>query len=195
MPFTITDFTSHPLDNNRFIEPVRLNYRQDGQQRSWEAIISHDSVAILLYHTEKKAFLTVKQFRPAVYLQHPQHRITYELCAGIVDKQLTLEEIAREEIDEECGYTVAPEQLVKISSFFNNVGVTGCQQHLFYALIDEGMRVHAGGGVREEQILLEFIPLAQAREFLYAEQLAKTPGLMFAFCWFFERFGAQAERL
>lgn len=44
--------------------------------------------------------------------------ITYELCAGIVDKpELSLEEIACEEILEECGYEVPVTSLKKITSY------------------------------------------------------------------------------
>jgi UDP-sugar diphosphatase len=63
-------------------------------------------VAVLLYHEEKKAFLLVKQFRAPVYLNDNSKTYTYELCAGLVDKDKSLIEIAKEEIDEECGYNV-----------------------------------------------------------------------------------------
>lgn len=43
--------------------------------------------------------------------------ITLELCAGIVDKKLPLEEIAREEILEECGYNVPVSCLEKVGTF------------------------------------------------------------------------------
>lgn len=195
MPFKITDFLSSPLRRGRFVRPLRLSYRQNGEPRSWEAVKSHDSVSVLLYHTQKQGFLLVKQFRPAVYMHHQQYRFTYELCAGIVDKPLPLEDIAREEINEECGFDVPVDEIRKISSFLTNVGVTGTRQHLFFALIDDSRQVHAGGGVHDEVIIPEYISLAQAEEFLYDETLAKTPGLMFAFYWFFERFGRHAEHL
>ena len=188
MPFKITNFSVLPQQEARFVQPVQLRYSQDGWERTWEAVKSHDSVSVLLYHTEKNAFLLVKQFRPPVYMTH-NHTCTYELCAGIVDKEVSLEQITREEIDEECGYAVPLAALEKVSSFFTNVGVTGSQQHLFFAKIDESMQIHNGGGVNNEQIVLEFIPLGEAKEFIFDESLAKTPGLMFAFYWFFERYG------
>ena len=43
--------------------------------------------------------------------------ITIELCAGIVDKDASLEQIAKEEIHEECGYDVPIENIQKIKSF------------------------------------------------------------------------------
>lgn len=42
---------------------------------------------------------------------------TLELCAGIVDKDIPLEEVAREEVLEECGYDVPASRLKKIFSF------------------------------------------------------------------------------
>ncbi len=187
MPFKITDFSISAQQNNNFVKPVQLHYCQDGNTRTWEAVKSHDSVSILLYHTEKNAFLLVRQFRPPVYMNHKKHTSTYELCAGIVDKKESLEQIAREEINEECGYDVPLEQIEKISSFFTNVGITGTQQHLFYTTINESMKINAGGGVHNEQIVLEFVPLREAKAFLFNEDLAKTPGLMFSFYWFFEQ--------
>lgn len=44
--------------------------------------------------------------------------VTYELCAGLVDKpNLSLEEIARQEVLEECGYDVPVTKLRKITSY------------------------------------------------------------------------------
>ncbi len=184
MPFDISDFQRAPLVSGRFVKPLRVDYVQNGHPCSWEVVQCHDSVAVLLYHRDKDALLLVKQFRPAVYLNHPQHLCTYELCAGLVDKDIPLPQIVREEIDEECGFAVPVENIRKISSFFTHVGISGNQQHLFFAMIDDTMHIHAGGGVQSEQILLEYVPLAAANAFIYDESKAKTPGLMFAFSWF-----------
>lgn len=44
--------------------------------------------------------------------------VTYELCAGIVDKpHLSLEEIACQEVLEECGYEVPVSKLRRITSY------------------------------------------------------------------------------
>lgn len=187
MSFIITDFLNRPLDQGQFVRPVRLCYSQNGAARTWEAVKCHDSVAVLLYHREKDAFLLVKQFRPPVYMNNPVHLCTYELCAGLVDKDVSLEQIAQEEIDEECGFAVPTEDISKISSYFTNVGVSGNQQHLFYAEIDDSMKRHNGGGINTEEIILEYIPCKDARAFIFDESKAKTPGLIFAFYWFWEK--------
>ncbi len=183
----IEKFEVGTLKEFNFIQPLELRYTQEGRQKRWEAVKQHDSVAVLIYHKGKDAFLLVKQFRPPVFMLHKDMDQTFELCAGILDKELTLPQIAAEEIDEECGYKVAAEDIEKITSFFTNVGVSGAKQHLFYAAIDEDQKIHEGGGIHDEHIELEFVPLDQAKAFVYDESKAKTPGLMFAFYWFFER--------
>lgn len=182
----IKDFTKHPLEETRFVHPVKLTYNQNGKQKAWEAVQSFDSVSVLLYHTQKDAFVLVKQFRPPVYLNDESKTFTYELCAGIIDKDKSLEEIVKEEIDEECGYNVELESIQKITSFYTNVGVSGAKQHLFFACIDESMKEHEGGGIHDEQIELFYLPFKESKAFVYDEEKAKTPGLIFSFYWFFE---------
>lgn len=182
----IKDFKKHPLTQTRFVHPVKLTYEQNGKQKAWEAVQSFDSVSVLLYHTQQDAFVLVKQFRPPVYLNDESKTFTYELCAGIIDKDKSLEEIVKEEIDEECGYNVALENIQKITSFYTNVGVSGAKQHLFFACIDESMKVHEGGGIHDEQIELLYLPFKESKAFVYDEEKAKTPGLIFSFYWFFE---------
>ena len=174
------------LKDTRFIHPIKVKYSQNGKNKTWEAVRSHNSVSILLYHVEKKAFLLVKQFRVPVFLNDNSKTFTYELCAGLVDKDKSLEEIAQEEINEECGYEVELKGILKITSFYTNVGISGACQYLFFAKIDESMKIHAGGGVNDEQIELMYLPIEQSDEFIFDESKAKTPGLMFAFYWFFK---------
>ena len=102
----IKNFKTSELINTKFVHPVSITYSLNGKNKSWEAVKSFDSVAVLLYHEEKNAFLLVKQFRAPVYLNDKNHLCTYELCAGIIDKDASLEQIVKEEIDEECGYDV-----------------------------------------------------------------------------------------
>ncbi len=180
----IKDFKIGELKDTKFVHPVKLTYNQNGKDKAWEAVKSFDSVSVLLYHEEKKAFVLVKQFRAAVYLNDKKHTHTYELCAGIIDKDVSLEQIVKEEIDEECGYDVNVKSIEKITSFFTNVGVSGSKQFLFYTKINESMKRHKGGGINDEEIELMFLPCEEINEFIFDETKAKTPGLMFSFYWF-----------
>ncbi|CAL8314641.1 unnamed protein product [Lota lota] len=113
--------------------------------------------------------------------------VTYELCAGLVDKpQLSLEEIARQEVLEECGYDVPVAKLRRITSYRAGVGVTGAKQTMFYAEVSEENRVGEGGGQPEEGELIEVVtvPLHEAMTFAYDETIPKTMGVIFSFIWF-----------
>ncbi len=182
----IENFKLETLKNSKFVRPVRIKYLQNNKEKSWEAVKSFSSVAILLYHEEKDSFLLVKQFRAPVYLNDFSKVYTYELCAGIVDKDKPLEIIAKEEINEECGYDVPLEKIKRLTSFYTNVGVSGSLQTLYFAKIDESMKVHSGGGINDEEIELEYLPIKDYKNFIFDESKAKTPGLMFAFMWFME---------
>ena len=181
----IEDITLLPFEKSEYVKPKRISYRQDGIPKTWDMVEVHDSVAILLYHEEHDALVVVRQFRPPVYLKNGDG-YTYELCAGIVDKDKPLEKIAHEEILEECGYDVPLERIEKVTSFYTAVGFAGSVQTLYYAIINEAMRDNDGGGIDVESIEVIEIPVSEAKAFVMDETKAKTPGLMFGFSWFFE---------
>ncbi|ADV45478.1 NUDIX domain-containing protein [Nitratifractor salsuginis] len=188
MTHTIEDFHLEPLKEGKFIHPHLARYRQDGEAKSWEVLEAGDSVAILIWHREHGRFVLVRQFRPAVYL-HNKEGMTIELCAGLLDKEgYSPEAVAAEEVEEECGFRVRPEALEKITSFYTSVGFAGSRQTLYYVEVEESMRIGPGGGVPgEEQIeVLELSP-EEARRLMEDEGVARTPGLLYALCWWFAR--------
>ena len=182
MKNSIEKFRLDPLVDPKFVSTAFATYEQNGVEKNWEIVQAHDSVAILIYHKEENSFILVKQFRPAVYV-HNSHGMSVELCAGIVDKTMPLEQIAQEEIEEECGYRVPLEEVKKISSFYTSVGFAGSRQTLYYVEVDERMKVSDGGGVDGELIEVISLSVDDAKTFMYDENIVKTPGLMFAFMW------------
>lgn len=187
--YDIRDFRFTSCEESAYIVPKRVLYRQGGQEKSWDIVQTHNSVSIFLFHREKDSIMLVKQFRPSVYINN-QDGFTYELCAGLVDKDLNVLHIAKEEVLEECGYDVPEECIEKITSFYTAVGFAGGKQDLFYAEVDESMKANVGGGVDQEMIEVIYLPVKEAKAFMMDENWAKTPGLMFAFMWFLEnRYG------
>ena len=57
-----------------------------------------------------------------------------------------MEETASEEILEECGYAVPPDRLALIGAYASAIGISGSSQHIFFAEVDEGMKVGPAGG-------------------------------------------------
>lgn len=193
MDTIITDIEICDMLTSNFIKPYRICFTQDGVRRNWDCVRVHSSVSALLYHEERDAFLLVKQFRPAVWYNERENGenydemgYTYELCAGLMDKNLGEEQTAREEIAEEVGYGV--QNLEKIAVTHGALGFGGNKQTMFFARINDAMRVGEGGGIDGEKIELVYLPVAKAREFMCDETKIKAPGLLFAFMWFFDKF-------
>ena len=90
--------------------------------------------------------------------------IAYELCAGIVDKQMSLSQVAKEEVLEECGYDIPVENLHQVTSWRGEVG---------------------------EQIEILYLPVSDMRTFMYDEEKVKEVSLMFAFLWWTENIQKQ----
>lgn len=78
---------------------------------------------------------------PAPARPGPPKGFTFELCAGLVDKGgKSLEQIAAEEVEEECGYRVPPAALRSVASAIASSGTTGAEHFIFYATVGARMR-------------------------------------------------------
>eukprot|EP00878_Enallax_costatus_P006192 GHUV01006491.1.p1 GENE.GHUV01006491.1~~GHUV01006491.1.p1 ORF type:complete len:285 (+),score=46.58 GHUV01006491.1:220-1074(+) len=184
--------------DSAFVQPASIHYELDGKQRRWDIIKAHSSVACVLYHTDMDAFLVVRQFRPAVYAHRcreaeaagqpmPDKRegFTIELCAGLIDKAKTLEQIVVEEIHEEVGYAVSAEEVRKVSKAVAAAGNNGADSRQFYAEINDSRRVNAGGGLEQsgEAIEVLALPFQSVPAFVTDDSIAKSTGLMFGLFW------------
>ena len=170
-----------------YIKTKSMYYTHNSVEKRWDIVDTHNSVAILLYHQALDSFVFVKQFRPSIYVKN-EDGFTYELCEGIVDKDKSLIEIAKEEVLEETGYDVPLEKLQKISSFYTAVGFAGGRQTLYYAVLDDSMKVNEGGGIEDENIEVIYLKREKTLEFMFDESIATTSGLMFALMWYFRTY-------
>ncbi|XP_036134905.1 uridine diphosphate glucose pyrophosphatase NUDT14 [Molossus molossus] len=195
-----------------YLQPFTLHYRQNGTQKSWDFMKTHDSVTILLFNSSQSSLVLVKQFRPAVYVGEVERRfpgslaavdqdrprvlpealpgsagVTYELCAGLVDQPgLSLEEVACKEAWEECGYHLTPTDLRRVAIYKAGVGLSGSSQTMFYAEVTDAQRGGPGGGLAEEGELIEVVhlPLGDAQAFSDNPDIPKTLGVIFGISWF-----------
>ncbi len=165
-------------ENPKKVNLYEVKFIQDGKEQIKEVVKALDVVKILIYHKDKDAFVITKQFRPLVYVNHPDAAFRYELCGGRCDKELTTKEIAIEEVFEETGYKV--DDLEKITTLY-----AGGKMTLYYVEVDDSMLVNLGGGVDDEMIDVIYLPISKAKEFMFDETKPKRAGLMFSFCWFF----------
>jgi UDP-sugar diphosphatase len=84
--------------------------------------------------------------------QDPKAAVTYEFCAGILDKKyLSNKEHIHAELLEECGYSVDINSIESVTKYRAGVGTAGSYQELFYVEVTNEMRTSLGGGNASEQ--------------------------------------------
>jgi UDP-sugar diphosphatase len=142
---------------------------------------------------------------------NPKSAITYEFCAGIVDKKnLSNKEHAHAEILEECGYSVDINSIESVTKYRTGVGTVGAHQELFYVEVTNEMKTNVGGGNASEGerkiklknsynflffihllivIVIHEVPVDKLYEFLFDETKAKEASLMFGIMWFLHKKG------
>ncbi|KAK6638746.1 hypothetical protein RUM43_007014 [Polyplax serrata] len=194
----ISDMKITTLKESIYMKPLRAEYKINGKQKYWDFLTVHDSVSILIYNTTRKVLVLVRQFRPAMYLaQIPDKKdgtiidtdkynllggYSLELCAGLVDKNSNIDEIAKDEVLEECGYEIPVTNLRK------GVGITGQVQTLYYAEVTDEQKVSAGGGLKEEGEFIEVVELTvpEVKKYVEAKDILSPPSFLAAIQWFFQ---------
>lgn len=195
------------IGKSNFVKPLGIYYELDGKRRKWDMVTTHPSVGVVVYHRDMNSLLIVRQFRPPVYvaLQQEAEKLgkpspgleaafTYELTAGIIDKETSLQEIAADEVLEECGFRVDPADVKPLASYHAAIGFSGSRHSMFYVEVEDGQRVQGSGGGLEdtgESIEILALPLERAEEFIMDDTLAKSPGLMFGALWLKRKLGTQ----
>lgn len=192
-----------PIGESNFVKPLGISYELDGKKRKWDMVTTHPSVGVVIYHKGRNQALLVRQFRPPVYISlqqeaEQQHKsppgkeaaFTYELCAGIIDKFTSLEEIAADEVLEETGFRVDPKDVHRVASYHAAIGFSGSRHSMFFVEVDESMRVEGqGGGLQDtgEAIEILALPLQNVSAFIADNSLAKSPGCMVGLMWLADR--------
>ena len=114
--------------------------------------------------------------------------VCIELCAGLVDKKLSLVEIARQEVLEECGFDAPVESFEVIVTSRGNVGIAGNKMTMFYVEVTESMRKGPGGGNPDEGESIELVEVAVKDSMNYIlspeSSANKSIGLCFAVMWY-----------
>ncbi|XP_050407073.2 uridine diphosphate glucose pyrophosphatase NUDT14 [Patella vulgata] len=202
----ISDVSLEECSQSKYLRPYRLRYTQNGIEKTWDLMKVNDSLAIIVYNPFRKVLVFVKQFRAALYWAHAESYqdngvtkidttkypgslgLTHELCAGLVDKDCNIKEIAQQELLEELGYKVPLYKIEKITSYRSGIGISASRQTLFYAEVSDVMKVGEGGGLVEEGEFIETveIPVDKGKSFIYDESIAKPIWTMFALQWFYD---------
>jgi nudix-type nucleoside diphosphatase (YffH/AdpP family) len=116
---------------------------------SWRIFERGDSVGVLLYNTDSKEIVIVRQFR-APTLQYRYSGGTYifgndgqldEIVAAMPRGNESPEDCAVREVGEEAGYLITHNALEKLAAFYVSPGGTSERLHLYYAEVTDANRV------------------------------------------------------
>ncbi|XP_056641699.1 uridine diphosphate glucose pyrophosphatase NUDT14-like [Diorhabda sublineata] len=184
-----------------YTSPRTILYTQNGKEKSSNIFAERNGVIIIVYNSTRDVLVLVKQFRPSAYIQQVAEDerysevdtnkypvklgVTIEFCAGLEDKHMTSEEIAREEILEECGYEVTVDQLEKIGVIKNLTETTGANSTLYYCEVTDAMRKNKGGGVDGENIEVIEMPVEEVITYASNSNYVPSPiNFMYGLYWF-----------
>ncbi|ATH79275.1 NUDIX domain-containing protein [Halomonas hydrothermalis] len=124
----------------------------------------HDAVGVLLYDPERDALILVEQFRAGA-IDDPHSPWKLELVAGLVDKDETLENVARREALEEAGCQVG--QLTRLHTYYPSPGACNERVTLFCGLVDsQGVGGVHGVEDENEDIRVHVVSFPAAWELL-----------------------------
>lgn len=169
-----------PNDTPKFVKTQFVKAKRPDREFGWEMIKSHDSAHAMVYNKTTDEILLVKQVRIPVLVNNPgTNGQVYEACAGLVDKDIPINEIVREEILEELGYDIPVEKIEFIKTLKSSVGTVGTNAHTFYAEITEDERVNDGGGLETEDIEVVRIPATEITEWMYNSETTTDAITMF----------------
>ena len=150
--------TKRTLHTGEFLALIREGH--------WEYAhrVKASGSAIIVAVTDDEKLLLVEQYRI------PLHARTIELPAGIIgdepkngDEKHT--DAARRELLEETGFEAG-----KIEPLMTGAASGGLSSELITLFLASGLkRVHAGGGVDDENIVVHEVPLDSAHEWLEAK--------------------------
>ncbi|VDP59291.1 unnamed protein product [Schistosoma mattheei] len=173
---------------SKYIKPYRMNFIQDGRQRTWDGILAHDRKLGLIRSVTDGPVESSEINLPSSKIGE-----TLELCAGIIDGvQKNPKLYAVQEVLEECGYKINGDSLHLINSFYSSVGLAGTEVTLYYAEVHENQKVpNAGGGLHEEGEYIEVIewPISRIEELFQngtnsTHQQPTSLSLLYAIMWF-----------
>ena len=62
----VSNVSIEPVNDSKYLKPVRMNYVQNGMKKIWDLSLGHPSVTVVIYNKTKQTLVLVKQLRPAV---------------------------------------------------------------------------------------------------------------------------------
>ncbi|MDO9620913.1 MAG: NUDIX domain-containing protein [Moraxellaceae bacterium] len=161
------------------VDKLRLRHRHFdgsmGPEIARELFVRPSAVGVVVYDAARDEVLLIEQFRVGAY--GSKHPWQYEVVAGLVGPNESLEDVARRETLEEAGVTITT--LEKVFGFFPSAGGSDEYYTLFAAPADLS---RAGGihGLAEEgeNIRVTVLHLNEALQQITSGRINNAPCIM-----------------
>ncbi|MGZ3873502.1 MAG: GDP-mannose pyrophosphatase NudK [Mucilaginibacter sp.] len=136
-----------------------------------EAYDRGNGATILLYNKEVQSVVLTRQFRLPTYINGNTTGYLIETCAGLLDMD-NPEDCIRRETEEETGFKIS--QVEKVFEAYMSPGSVTEILYFFVAEYNHEMKVHEGGGLKEESENIEVLELP----FTHALRMIRTGEIM-----------------
>ena len=130
--------------------------KKDGSrvEQTREVYDRGNGAAILLYNLEFKTVILTRQFRLPSFVNGNRKGFLIEACAGLLDED-NPENAIKRETEEETGYRIKEPK--KVFEAYMSPGSVSEILYFFIAEYSQSMKVHEGGGVKQEEEDIEVL--------------------------------------
>jgi ADP-ribose pyrophosphatase len=132
------------------VDEAFIRYEKyDGRMSETERCLSFergDAIGVLVFNRDSKKVLLTEQFRYPTYNSGGGWLV--EVAAGGIEEGESPEETVRREMVEEVGYQA--DQITHIATFYTSPGGSSERIFLYYAEVDNSLKVNEGGGLDSE---------------------------------------------
>ena len=167
-------------DNWYTLNKIDFDYQLkngDWVRQSRESYDRGNGACILLYNTNKKSVVLIKQFRMPSYVNGNDSGMMIEVCAGLLDGD-DPETCIIKETEEETGYKI--KNVKKVFESYMSPGAVTEIIHFFVAEYDNQMKVSEGGGLDSEHEDIEVLEysLLEAQEMIANGEIRDAKTIM-----------------
>ena len=152
---------------------------KDGTEQTQvrEAYDRGNGATILLYNQQKRTVILTRQFRLPTFINGNENGMLIEACAGLLDND-NPEDCIKRETEEETGYKIS--SVKKVFEAYMSPGSVTEILHFYVAEYTDDQKVHAGGGVADEQEDIEVleIDMQQAYEMMSTGEIKDGKTIM-----------------
>jgi nudix-type nucleoside diphosphatase (YffH/AdpP family) len=167
MSNTIKIIDTRILSDYRYLlKQVTFSVNGEEEQKK-EVYTRSNSATVLLYNTQQKTVVLIRQLRLPTYLNGNEDGMLVECCAGTMDTGETAEECIRREAIEEIGYEL--QEMEKMGEAYVSPASVTEMVTLFIAPYTPEMRIADGGGLKEEHEDIEVLEMSFEKAFSMME--------------------------